>query len=377
MLLATALLCALPTPMLEGDSYEELTREYGAAIAAWEQTRERRKHPARSFYGRFSELAEDGEGRALVWMTGNGKDAGLSVIARRSEMTRCYESLITNHLDEDYLADSLLELPKQATELDRKRLIKSCREAAGRAADRETQAAAWFAVAGLLAGDPEGAAEAEVVRLTLSMEYAGTRGAARVWDAMAEELERAWFRSDPDARGELLARFQKLAQSGSSRARLFLLQNAGAGGEETATWIEGMIDDSPDADWMGELITQLPSLSAGLGPDRVEKLYRRWMEKSQDKRRKLELKFGLGSMLLGIYADDEVRGAEALALLQEVKEADPDGLGRDVDGAINQLLYLRVGAVAPDFDAETVDGVAFKLSDYRGKVTVLEFWGFW
>ena len=31
----------------------------------------------------------------------------------------------------------------------------------------------------------------------------------------------------------------------------------------------------------------------------------------------------------------------------------------------------------PDFDAVDVDGNAFKLSDYRGKVTVIDFWGFW
>jgi hypothetical protein len=38
---------------------------------------------------------------------------------------------------------------------------------------------------------------------------------------------------------------------------------------------------------------------------------------------------------------------------------------------------LVVGKVAPDFEAEDQDGVAFKLSDYRGKVVALDFWGFW
>lgn len=36
-----------------------------------------------------------------------------------------------------------------------------------------------------------------------------------------------------------------------------------------------------------------------------------------------------------------------------------------------------VGAVAPDIAGKDLDGVAFKLSDYRGKVVVLDFWGFW
>ena len=37
----------------------------------------------------------------------------------------------------------------------------------------------------------------------------------------------------------------------------------------------------------------------------------------------------------------------------------------------------KVGEQAPDIIGEDVDGKEFKLSDYRGKVVVLDFWGFW
>ena len=36
-----------------------------------------------------------------------------------------------------------------------------------------------------------------------------------------------------------------------------------------------------------------------------------------------------------------------------------------------------VGSVAPEIQGEDVDGVRFQLSDYRGKVVVLDFWGDW
>jgi hypothetical protein len=36
-----------------------------------------------------------------------------------------------------------------------------------------------------------------------------------------------------------------------------------------------------------------------------------------------------------------------------------------------------VGLAAPEIEGEDIDGVRFKLSDYRGKVVVLDFWGDW
>jgi len=38
---------------------------------------------------------------------------------------------------------------------------------------------------------------------------------------------------------------------------------------------------------------------------------------------------------------------------------------------------LQIGMPVPDIAGEDIDGTAFKLSDYRGKVVVLDFWGFW
>lgn len=37
----------------------------------------------------------------------------------------------------------------------------------------------------------------------------------------------------------------------------------------------------------------------------------------------------------------------------------------------------KVGDEAKDIAGEDVDGKSFKLSDYRGKVVMLDFWGFW
>jgi len=42
-----------------------------------------------------------------------------------------------------------------------------------------------------------------------------------------------------------------------------------------------------------------------------------------------------------------------------------------------ELRYLSIGKEAPDIEGSDIDEKAFKLSDYRGKVVVLDFWGDW
>lgn len=42
-----------------------------------------------------------------------------------------------------------------------------------------------------------------------------------------------------------------------------------------------------------------------------------------------------------------------------------------------ELRNLRIGKPAPDIEGEDLDGTKFKLSDYKGKVVVLDFWGDW
>ena len=42
-----------------------------------------------------------------------------------------------------------------------------------------------------------------------------------------------------------------------------------------------------------------------------------------------------------------------------------------------QSTTPKVGDPAPEIVGEDIEGVSFKLSDYRGKVVVLDFWGHW
>ena len=52
-------------------------------------------------------------------------------------------------------------------------------------------------------------------------------------------------------------------------------------------------------------------------------------------------------------------------------------LGEYADRALFEIENLTVGKIAPDIEGEDLDGEPFKLSDYRGKIVMLDFWGDW
>jgi thiol-disulfide isomerase/thioredoxin len=52
-------------------------------------------------------------------------------------------------------------------------------------------------------------------------------------------------------------------------------------------------------------------------------------------------------------------------------------VGEFAKSELFELRHLRYGQIAPEIEAEGVDGATFKLSDFRGKITVLVFWASW
>jgi len=93
---------------------------------------------------------------------------------------------------------------------------------------------------------------------------------------------------------------------------------------------------------------------------------------------------------LGKEYADQLRGAdpakvtaEAEALYERTAREFADvksgrgTLGESARAELFEMRNLAVGKVAPDIEGEDIDGKRFKLSDYRGKVVVLDFWGHW
>jgi hypothetical protein len=86
--------------------------------------------------------------------------------------------------------------------------------------------------------------------------------------------------------------------------------------------------------------------------------------------------------LRDLQRQDRTRAAkEAEALFEQAAEKYgdvkmPDGgtVGEKAKAELFEARHLSVGKEAPDIEGEDQDGKRFKLSDYRGKVVLLDFW---
>jgi len=119
-----------------------------------------------------------------------------------------------------------------------------------------------------------------------------------------------------------------------------------------------------------------------------EKLLRAVLEKNPDREAKGQACFALAQILHRGSSSrdgkfDEAKAKEAEQLFEEVTKAYADvktgrgTLGDAAKSTLFEVRHLSVGKTVPEIEADDTDGKKFKLSDYRGKVVMIDFWGHW
>lgn len=98
-----------------------------------------------------------------------------------------------------------------------------------------------------------------------------------------------------------------------------------------------------------------PTLLANVGEEGVE-----YLKGLEIERESIE---ALYETVIENYPDVEVYGSRKLGALSE--------------SSLYALRNLSIGCIAPEIEAADLDGKEFKLSDYRGKVVMIDFWGDW
>jgi hypothetical protein len=179
-------------------------------------------------------------------------------------------------------------------------------------------------------------------------------------------------------------RFLEFAQKHPTDAKAFdaltFVVANGKGGPETDKALDLMFQNH--ADKLGPLAQQLGQAESPA----AEKFLRRLLESSKDHAAQAHACFSLAQMLkqrseaAGPKPEDGQKAAkEAEELYDRVasKYADVDKLGDQAKSELFEIRNLAIGKEAPNIAGEDADGKQMKLSDYRGKVVVIDFWANW
>ncbi len=176
-----------------------------------------------------------------------------------------------------------------------------------------------------------------------------------------------------------LARTPSATQEDQARAGLWAMDSLGLQrlpSEQEKAVIEELvgllIPEFASAEWIGRLPYLLKWSARSIGDARAEQLLVSFQKASK---REDALGWSLYHQADLIAEKAEKR---AIVLLQKLLQKYPSsGAIRSGKAKLMQLTQLKPGMMAPEFSGKDVDGNPISLSDFRGKVTYLVFWGFW
>jgi peroxiredoxin len=165
---------------------------------------------------------------------------------------------------------------------------------------------------------------------------------------------------------------------------------------DAAIWIVLNTPDGPDVEKAADIVwrehigsTNLVLLCEGLKELRhrsAMELLRSIIKDNPNANVRAHACFALATILKnqGNKAGDTQTVMEAAQMFERVvsesgRAADSDDvkLADDARSELFELRHLGIGRMAPEIEGVALDGQKMKLSDYRGKVVVLTFWGTW
>lgn len=197
----------------------------------------------------------------------------------------------------------------------------------------------------------------------------------------------------PPPLGDFAAEFADVARSApatetAAKAWMMVVQLAPQAGSKArlSEAVERLARDHGTAESAAGLGGTLARSGGALGEDVVQGHLRRVVELAPKGAMQAGAMLGLANSLsdadgttAGSAAEKELEG-----LVEELKQGYAelsDARGRPYAQVADGILFARrnlvVGKTVPEIECADTQGVTFKLSDYRGKVVLLDFWGNW
>jgi len=235
--------------------------------------------------------------------------------------------------------------------------------------------------------DPQ--AEMKAIETELNRESSELRAALQ--DAGGPEESQAIFDSyTAEILPEFAERFAAIARAHRSSpvafeawSKVLGLANRGMRAPITSEALKALTTDHIDAPELDRIATSLR-----YGPPAIDEAdaigaLRALVAGTPHRKVQAAARYNLAALLGDDRPAGDPRVTEAKEIFQGLAAFD-DVVFRDqqsyADAARTFLFALEnlaVGRPCPDFDAVDAEGVAFKLSDYKGKVVLVDFWGFW
>lgn len=190
--------------------------------------------------------------------------------------------------------------------------------------------------------------------------------------------------AEPAPQVAFLPRFQAgaVAHAGTPDATPFLVWIVRHGRGDAATdAMTTLMERHVDDPRIRYAVARVGGLHQVFGKDRSRAWLDRVLEHNEDPGVLAQARYTRAAMYVGTRAVErsEALRAQAIADLRLVLENTHDH--RSLHGLAVDLIYeaalLEPGLPAPEIAGEDLDGVPFRLSDYRGKVVLLDFWGDW
>jgi hypothetical protein len=396
------------------ESWDDLTAEYEKAVVAYAEAwaARRRKEPgalpgaspAGAFWARYEAQAARGDDRATLWLLRNVQDAPKEGPARAEHLGTLLAKVQAAGTAA-WVAEAIPSLVIWRGDLDGEALESMLGTLALAESSPEVRRAALLGLAEIVA--EHDAEEAFAMRLNAfatpgeTLDPTAIEGpvldsvAGRVQEtleqARSKSFEESYVPTDdgyfskpgapPTPEALYSPVLKELARRGSVRASVWLIGNTWATDEAAKALLEMCLDvvskSELDPELLGEFSWRVSSLVNQLGAAAVEPKVRAMLEKVDEKAR-VGLLYSLGMGLCESGQQDPALREKGLAVLREVVERWPDSKEAErAEGQVFRYTNLLVGQHVPDFEATDVDGHAFHLADYEGKVTVIDFWGFW
>ena len=197
----------------------------------------------------------------------------------------------------------------------------------------------------------------------------------------------AIFENRPQASeyNDVLCKFLKEGSSEEANKVVSWWWHGDRGTRNGERMVDILLEHHVDAEMLEKFI---PRFRKALPKEKAEHAYRTLIEKNSFDAVKASSMYSLQALLANKV--ETLKGEEAEAMQAEIKSLRESLRGEfadmvDIVGVsfVDRMKgavfadQLKIGKPVPEIVGADLDGVDFKLSDYKGKVVVLDFWGHW